>query len=322
VAHVHDDGAFERVANRPTRGIGERTLEAIRARARAEATSLWAAADAVRADQGLSARAANAVGAFTALIEKLGEELNGLGLREQVERTLQRSGLIRLYEQETGEQARNRLENLEELVNAAQQFAEQEVAGAQALTEFLAHAALESGEAQGGAFEDCVQLMTLHAAKGLEFPLVLLCGMEEGLFPHQLSLQDPGRLEEERRLCYVGMTRAMQELYLCYAEQRRLHGQERFGRPSRFLQEIPARHLEALRMKGSVTLPLSRKGEAAADTTAGTVYPPGRRVRHPSFGEGVVLAYEGQGDHLRVQVNFEQRGAKWLVAAYAKLEQL
>ena len=185
------------------------------------------------------------------------------------------------------------------------------------LSAFLAHAALEAGEQQANEWDDCVQLMTLHSAKGLEFKQVFMCGMEEGLFPHRLSSEDPNRLEEERRLCYVGMTRAMEQLTLCYAEKRRLYGDETYSRPSRFISEIPAELMEEVRMQGMVSQPSSLFDDLDTDTSERLKL--GQRVFHQKFGEGVVLNYEGQGRHARVQVNFENTGSKWLVMEYANL---
>jgi DNA helicase-2/ATP-dependent DNA helicase PcrA len=183
---------------------------------------------------------------------------------------------------------------------------------------FLAHAALESGEGQAEAHEDSVQLMTLHSAKGLEFPLVFVVGMEEGLFPHQRSTEDPAQIEEERRLCYVGITRARERLVLTCAESRRLHGTDLYPRPSRFISELPAELINEVRMGGSVSVPRfdPRRG---VEEPGGSYLKLGQRVKHASFGEGVVLNLEGQGAHLVVQVNFERTGTKRLLAAQANL---
>ena len=192
------------------------------------------------------------------------------------------------------------------------------------LASFLAHAALESGEGQAEAWEDCVQMMTLHSAKGLEFPLVFLCGLEDGLFPHQRSITDVDGLEEERRLCYVGTTRAMQQLYLTYAEQRRMHGVDSYGTPSRFIERDSGRagrgsaaaHPGA---RGRCTC-RARRQRCEEEPRAPGGMRLGQRVRHGKFGEGVVLNLEGQGEHARVQVNFERQGTKWLMLGYANLE--
>ena len=213
----------------------------------------------------------------------------------------------------------DRIENLDELINAAREFSSE--AGDEEiddLSAFLAHAALEAGESQGDRFEDCVQLMTLHSAKGLEFPLVFVSGLEEGLFPHKMSSEDPERLEEERRLCYVGMTRAREELYLSYAESRRLHGSEHYPLPSRFIREVPTDLIQEVRAHPQITRPFY--GASTGYLSEEGLFQLGQRVVHPKFGEGVVLNSEGQGESARVHVNFESAGAKWLVLAYANLE--
>jgi DNA helicase-2/ATP-dependent DNA helicase PcrA len=321
IANRDDDTSFERVVNLPTRGIGARTVEIIRDYARANATSLWRAAGAVVSD-GLSSRAGSAVMAFLNLVQVLDRDTRELELHEQVDHVINTSGLLAHHGKDKTERGEGRVENLYELVSAARGFDPAPDSEMRPLDEFLSHAALEAGEGQGDAWEDCVQLMTLHSAKGLEFPVVFLCGMEDGLFPHQRSIREPAGLEEERRLCYVGMTRAMRELYLTYAEQRRLHGSDNFGLPSRFLNEVPQEFVEEIRPAIHVSRPVSR-----------TVFRPkrpqepapdgirlGQRVRHGKFGEGVIMECEGQGQHARVHVNFERAGAKWLVLAYARLE--
>jgi DNA helicase-2/ATP-dependent DNA helicase PcrA len=210
-----------------------------------------------------------------------------------------------------------RVENLEELVSAAQGVIQDEESELPPLAEFLSYAVLESGDVQAEEYEDSVQLMTLHSAKGLEFPLVFLCGLEDGLFPHQRSLADADGLEEERRLCYVGLTRAQKQIYLTYAERRRLHGTDNYGTPSRFIQEIPQELLEEVRPALSVSRPIYRPSRSLQEPSPVRL---GQRVRHGKFGDGVVLNSEGSGSHARVQVNFENAGTKWLVLAYAKLE--
>ncbi len=334
IANRDDDPSFERVVNTPTRGIGARTMDVVRARARDAGTSLWRAAAAVIAEEALAARAAKALWAFLQLIETLDRETAGLALHEQVDRVIKASGLIAHYSKDTGigPDAENpRVENLEELVNAARDvFSRDMIGGSEEeelppLAEFLSYAVLESGDAQADEYQDSVQLMTLHSAKGLEFPVVFLCGLEDGLFPHQRSLRDPDGLEEERRLCYVGLTRAMKDLYLTYAEQRRLHGQDNYGTPSRFLREIPPELIEEVRPALSVSRPVYRPSTPSPASRATGMGMPagirlGQRVRHGKFGEGVVLNCEGSGAHARVQVNFENAGPKWLVLAYARLE--
>jgi DNA helicase-2/ATP-dependent DNA helicase PcrA len=322
-----DDPSFERVINTPTRGIGPRTLDAIRDLARDQASPLWRAAQALTTADVLPSRARGLLGVFLQLIESLSKAVADKPLHEQVQIAVERSGLIDHYQKEKGEQAEGRVENLKELVNAARQFeneAPAEDEGMSKLDQFLAHAALEAGDAQGDPFEECVQLMSLHSAKGLEFDLVFVVGLEEGLFPSMQSLEDSGRLEEERRLCYVGITRARRKLYLTYAESRRLYGRESYPRPSRFLREIPAEHLQEVRMRANVSRPVTSQSNSRnafqqiAAASAG--FKLGQRVRHASFGEGVILQAEGEGSQARVQVNFADAGTKWLMLAYAKLE--
>ena len=326
-ANRDDDAAFERVVNQPPRGIGERTLAMVRDTARLRGISLWRAAEAVVAEGLLPARACNALRAFMTLIEEQADGLQALPLEAQVQQVIDAARLVDHFRKEKGERGQARIENLEELVNAARQFElPEDEAERGPLAAFLAHAALEAGEGQADAWEDCVQLMTLHSAKGLEFPVVYLVGMEEGLFPHQMSVEEPGRLEEERRLCYVGMTRARERLVMSWAERRRLHGQENYALPSRFLREIPSELVQEVRPQIQVSRPLYGSGAPVAAPALADADPQalqlGQQVRHPKFGEGVVLNYEGSGAHARVQVNFREAGAKWLVVAYANLEAL
>ena len=318
IANRDDDTSFERVVNLPTRGIGARTVDIIREYARANATSLWRAAAAVASDGSLAARAATAVTGFLNLIESMDRDTRELSLHERVDHVINVSGLIDHHGREKGERGEARVENLYELVSAARGFEPEPDSEMNPLDEFLSHAALEAGEGQGDAWEDCVQLMTLHSAKGLEFPVVFLCGMEDGLFPHQRSIREPAGLEEERRLCYVGMTRAMRALYITYAEQRRLHGSDSFALPSRFISEIPPEFVEEIRPQVHVARPGFRPRRTEEPNPDGIRL--GQRVRHGKFGEGIIMNCEGQGQQARVQVNFERAGAKWLVLAYARLE--
>jgi len=401
VANRDSDPAFERVVNLPTRGIGARTVEAVRARARAREISLWRAAAEMSGDSlaaagdALPGRAAAALGRFLQLIDAMAAATADLELGEMADHILIHSGLLEHHGRERGERAEGRIENLQELVNAASNFAagfdvnagdgdsdgdphprhprsmlsgggngddadasdgdgvgdgagagDGDDAPLDALSQFLANAALEAGDTQGAEWEDCVQLMSLHAAKGLEFPQVFLCGMEEGLFPHQRSIDEPGRLEEERRLCYVGMTRAMRQLTICYAEVRRLYGREQYPNPSRFVGEIPPAYLHEVRSMriggvgvGDVGRDFGRGGgfdvgkrghrdktnqwtthRPAASPQGFNGLAPGRSVHHKKFGEGTVIALEGQGEHARVQVNFARAGTKWLVCQYANLQ--
>ncbi len=322
--HHENDAAFERIVNTPTRGLGTRTLDIIRERARAQDISLWQAANYLCEGIELSGRALNALTGFLALIRQLVNDMQSMTLHEQVEQVISRSGLIEHHKKEKGEKGEARVENLEELSNAARQFSYEADAdeNLSELDSFLAHAALEAGDAQGDKFEDCVQLMTLHSAKGLEFPLVFLTGMEEGLFPSQRSVDDVGKLEEERRLAYVGITRAMEQLYLTYAESRRLHGQETYPMPSRFIREIPADLMQEVRLGARVSRPVAPSYKATAQEQSEGGYKMGQRVMHAKFGEGVVLNHEGSGAQARLQVNFSTAGSKWLMLAYARLEKL
>ncbi|HUW99194.1 MAG TPA: DNA helicase II [Acidiferrobacter sp.] len=309
----HDDAAFERVVNVPTRGIGARTVEGLRAEAKAAGSSLWSAALALTAAGAVGGRTSAAVRGFVALIEQLGAETAASSLDVAVEAIIKGAGLLEYYREEGRERGEARSENLEELVSAARFFLTEEHEG-QDIIEFLAHAALEAGEGQAGEGQDSVQLMTLHAAKGLEFPVVFLTGLEEGLFPHERSMHDEARLEEERRLCYVGITRAMRELTLSYAETRRIHGQDLYCAPSRFLTEIPDDLLDHVRPR----LAAESGRTSVAETSVGPKV--GGRVVHSTFGEGVIVDCEGRGEHARVQVRFAASGAKWLVLAYAGLK--
>jgi DNA helicase-2/ATP-dependent DNA helicase PcrA len=320
IANRKDDASFERVVNLPTRGVGAKSLDTVRDYARAHGTSLWEAAAATIAAGTLGTKAAIAVQGFMGLVERIAADSGSLALHEQVDQVLKGSGLIEHYRREKAERGEARVENLDELVSAARGFAPEDT-DLPPLESFLAHAALESGEGQADEWEDCVQMMTLHTAKGLEFPVVFLCGMEEGLFPHQRSLNDLDGLEEERRLCYVGMTRAMRQLYLTCAEQRRLHGVDSYGQASRFIREIPEELIEEVRPRVQVSRPVAVGRFRPQEPAVGGVRL-GARVRHGKFGEGVILSVEGNGAQARVQVSFERQGTKWLMVQYANLEPL
>jgi len=319
LANPDDDGAFERIVNLPPRGIGPRTVDVLRQWAREARCSLWQAARDALATGRLPSRATTALAKFTALIDaELAAE--PVELPELTQRVIEASGLPEHFEKAKDGRGVDRLENLEELVEATRRYAAE--AGEEEgdlLASFLAHAALEAGDAEADASTDSVQLMTLHSAKGLEFPVVFITGLEEGLFPHAMSADDPDRLQEERRLCYVGMTRAMRQLYLCHAEGRRLHGRDEYQLPSRFLRELPAELIEEVR-GGGVARPLAPRASSIAAGGDSAGFQIGQCVSHPKFGPGVVLASEGSGASARIQVNFEAVGAKWLVLAYARLE--
>ena len=335
VVNRNDDTAVERIINVPVRGIGGRTLDTIRNAARENGDSLWGSCVRCINESILSPRAANSVLAFLELIDKLESGSSGMELHQKAEHVIIQSGLINHHEKEGGEKARSRIENLEELVNACSNFDAQELIADEDegidltsnsfLKAFLDQASLDAGDTQASENDDAVQLMTLHSAKGLEFPLVFLAGMEEGLFPHKMSMDNIAGLEEERRLCYVGITRAKEKLYLSYAESRRLHGDVTLCRPSRFIKEIPSSLIDEIRLKSTIKRMGSQNSTTTGNQVRGHIDIPktelslGQRVLHGKFGEGVVLNYEGQGSNARVQVNFDSKGSKWLVLSYANL---
>ena len=327
----HADVAFERVVNTPPRGIGERTLDTVRDLARVHETSLWQAAKDGIASGEIGGRMTTVLRNFIDEIDTMSAAVEHAELHEIARHCIDASGLAEFHGKEPGERGLARKENLEELVSACRQFralrtfpvdprgeADEETSD---LDEFLDHAALEAGEYQaaGGA---AVQMMTLHSAKGLEFPLVFLTGMEEGLFPNRRSVDESGRMEEERRLAYVGVTRAMRQLYLTYAQIRRWFGTDSMNPPSRFLLEIPTDTLEEVRMGGAVSRPVRRIAAGSSTAGAAPALRVGQRVRHGKFGEGIVLQSEGNGERARIQVNFMREGSKWLMLGYAKLETL
>ncbi|WP_226503886.1 DNA helicase II [Pseudomonas sp. MWU16-30317] len=321
-----NDAALERVINVPPRGIGEKTVEAIREHARHAEVSMWEAIRQLVLNKGVTGRAANALNGFLEMIETLALKVVDMPLHLMTQTVVEQSGLITYHQEEKGEKGQARVENLEELVSAARNFeTTEEDEDLTPLAAFLGHASLEAGDTQADEHEDSVQLMTLHSAKGLEFPHVFLVGLEEGLFPHKMSLEEPGRLEEERRLAYVGITRAMQQLVMTYAETRRLYGSETYNKVSRFVREIPAGLIQEVRLSNSVSRPfggapkMNNSSLFANEGIPQTEFSLGQRVQHAVFGEGVILNFEGAGAQARVQVNFDE-GSKWLMMGYAKLE--
>lgn len=317
-----DDAAFERIVNTPARGLGDKTLSQIRDAAKNTEQSMWQSTLLMLKEKRLSGRASNALQAFVDLVYQLQTDIKDLALDQQADHVIKHSGLFAMYQAEKGEKAQSRIENLEELVSACKQFeVPEEAENMSPLSAFLAHASLEAGESQADSHQDAVQMMTIHTAKGLEFPFVVLAGVEEGMFPSQMSHEEPGRLEEERRLCYVGMTRAMEKLYITYAESRRLYGQDKYHTPSRFIKEIPTVCLEEVRLRTTISRPVQNRFQPATSHTAfeSTGFQLGERVMHPKFSEGTVLNYEGSGEHARIYVNFDDFGTKCLVLAYAKL---
>ncbi|TNF87356.1 MAG: DNA helicase II [Gammaproteobacteria bacterium] len=318
------DHAFERTVNHPPRGIGQKTIDEIRQHARAHSVSLWTASVELVGAEQLTARARGALQSYIDLVHRLTTDLKELPLSEQIRSIIEMSGLETHFKKDQSEKGQSRIENLQELVGAGKSFEYEALIeeNMSMLDAFLAHAALEAGEAQADAWEDCVQLMTMHSVKGLEFPLVFLVGMEEGLFPHQRSSEEPGRMEEERRLCYVGITRAREQLVVTSADVRRLFGGESYNMLSRFVREIPDELIQEIRPKASFTRPVAKlttnlqHERAEADTGLFV----GQRVNHARFGDGIVLNLEGQGPQSRVQVNFEAAGSKWLIASMANLQ--
>jgi len=321
-----DDTSFERSINHPPRGIGQKSVEQIRSYARELQIPLWRAASELVQSSQLTARATTAVKGYLDLIIEMQQSAEGLSLSEQISLCIDKSGLRDHFARDKSDKGEARRENLQELVGAGKSFEFEHSAELDEMSEldaFLAHAALEAGEGQAQEWEDCVQLMTMHSVKGLEFPLVFMVGMEEGLFPHQRSLEEPGRLEEERRLCYVGITRAREQLVLTSAEVRRLYGNDSYNQQSRFLREIPAELIEEIRPKASFSQSVYQPSvKHAMETSPLNGYRIGQRVSHIKFGEGIIINIEGQGAQARVQVNFANEGSKWLMLAYANLQNL
>ncbi|MFL2725723.1 MAG: DNA helicase II [Gammaproteobacteria bacterium] len=325
-----DNPAFERSISNPTRGVGEKTLNKIRSAAKKFNIS-YIKSSAKLLDEGvISGRGGSGLRSYLELITTCREIAETNTLSELMEYIIQTSGLYAYHGKEPGEKGKTRTENLEELISATKNF-EQSVADSKKNIEiaedYLDMISLDSGDRQASEHDDAAQLMTLHSAKGLEFKLVIMTGLEESLFPHGRSMDSISQLEEERRLCYVGITRAMQKLYITYAESRRLHGADTFNPPSRFIKEIPTNFMDEIRPRAQTTTAYTRRDFASAKETKYKVedeigYALGQKVLHPSFGEGIVLNYEGTGEAARVQINFDGSGTKWLVLSFAKLEKI
>ena len=320
----NNDAAFERIVNVPSRGIGAKTSDNVRQYARAESTSLWDAAKLI--SQGDEKKSSKAITSFIEKIELLKTEIEGKNLGEIFEQILESTNLKEFHAKEPGEKGRSRKENLEELISAASGFypvAEDADDERNELELFLDQASLDAGENQAKADEDAIQMMTLHSAKGLEFPLVFISGCEEGLFPHKRSLEDPRQLAEERRLCYVGITRAMERLYLTHAEVRNMYGMESFSPISRFIKEIPDEFKYEIRMSSEKPKTSGFVPKIVGGTEFnGEDFSLGDLVSHDVFGEGIILNYEGEGANARVEVNFSKEGIKWLVLSFAKLKKV
>ena len=323
IFNPHDNPAFERSVANPTRGVGAKTLAKIRSLANKHNISYIQASSKMIDENVISGRGANGLKKFLEIILGLCGKIDDISLSEIVGSILEQSGLIQFHEKEPGEKCKTRKENLEELLSAAKNFEmsfSDDKTNREITEQFLSNVSLDAGDRQADEFDDAVQLMTLHSAKGLEFPLVFMTGLEETLFPHGRSMESPDQLEEERRLCYVGITRAMKKLYLTYAESRRLHGNDIFNPPSRFIKEIPSECIMEIRPKASVTMPYSRNESKPMDFEDQIGNALGQKVQLPKFGQGIVLNYEGAGESARVQVNFESAGTKWLVLSFANLE--
>ncbi len=319
IASPDDDVSFERVINNPPRGLGAKSLSQLRDIAKSRQCTLWQAAQFALQNKQLSARAGNAVASFQQLIQSLQQQASALPLNELVEVMLDKTGLLKHYEKDKSEKGLSRVENLKELSGATWQ-GQEENGGQGALQAFLSHISLDAGDRQSTQAKDYVQLMTIHMAKGLEFKHVVMAGMEEGLFPHQNSLLEESKLEEERRLCYVGITRAMHSLTMTLTEARNLYGQTRYAQASRFLAEIAPECFYVVRpkieMASSIGKNIAHKEEIKDSNSE---YHIGQRVKHSKFGEGIILDYEGSGKNTRIKVNFSE-GSKWLVSQYARLE--
>lgn len=323
LANRQDDVAFERVVNTPTRGIGDRTLEILRDIARKRTLTLWQATHLALEEKLVQGRAASALLRFIELINALDNDTFELPLAEQTEFVIEHSGLKEMYQKEKGEKGEVRLENLDELIFAARDFQKPDEAEEMSdLIAFLTHASLEAGEGQASPHQQCVDLMTLHSSKGLEFDRVFIVGMEEGLFPSGASGEE-GRIEEERRLAYVGITRARKKLTLCYAEQRRVYSQEEKRIVSRFINELPEENIQEIRLRGTVTRAINREAVGTTKSVlANPEWKPGQRVKHHKFGYGSIINVEGSDKNCRLQIAFQNQGIKWLIAHLANLEKL
>ncbi len=325
ISNPEADHSFERTVNHPPRAIGKKSVDMIRDYARAKDLSLWKASIELVQSNGLTPRARASLAGYIQLIDDLKTASAEMPMDELIDAAIDHAGLKEHFAKDKSEKGQSRVENLQELVGAAKGFVaeaqEQDIEMSE-LDAFLAHAALEAGEGQADEWDDCVQLMTLHSVKGLEFPMVFMVGMEEGLFPHQRSCEDINQLEEERRLCYVGITRAREQLVVSSAEVRRLYGNDNYNVTSRFIKEIPQELMEEVRPKAQITQAVHHAPRqfSASTVTAETGFRIGQSVSHKKFGVGLILNLEGQGSQARIQVNFEQAGSKWLVMQYANLE--
>ena len=320
-----DNPAFERSMGSPPRGVGQKTLLKIRNLAKERNISYIKASAMLLDENMIGGRGATGLRGYLDFILRCKEFIKENSLSHLMEEIINVTGLKDYHGKEPGEKGKTRIENLEELISATRNYEQafnEEKSFEEVAVAYLDMVSLDSGDMQASEYDDAAQLMTIHSAKGLEFKLVLLTGLEESLFPHGRSIESQSQLEEERRLCYVGITRAMEKLYLTYAESRRLHGQDTFNPPSRFIREIPSKLINEIRPRAEVNIPYNKKDfketKISFQTNEGISL--GQKVRHKKFGDGVVLNYEGSGDSARLQINFESAGTKWLVLSYANLE--
>ena len=322
IVNPDDDSAFERTINNPPRGIGQKTIDIIRKFAKADNRSLWKTIKSIQNQNNdeISSRVRTSLTNYISLIEIISNEINDLSLDEILIKIYKESKLKSYYSEQKGEEAISKQENIEELFITAENFIKNNYDSENIIDDFLDNAALEAGDYQSKLDNDPVQLMTIHSAKGLEFPVVFLTGLEEGIFPNENRKSGEDFLEEERRLCYVAITRAMKSLYITFANARYLHGSYNYLMPSRFISEIPDELLESVKsdnyqhVKSKNVIPLRKKDDHKHG------FKIGQRVKHQKFGSGVVLSYEGEDDNLKLYINFEDYGSKWLVLTYAHLE--
>ena len=323
----NDNPSFERSISNPTRGVGEKTLAKIRNTAKKYNISYIKASAKLLDEGSISGRGGAGLKDYLEFVAGCNTFIQENLLSELMELIIKETGLYAYHAKEPGEKGKTRTENLEELITATKNF-EQSVTEKKSNEEiaksYLDIISLDSGDRQASEHDDAAQLMTMHSAKGLEFKLVLLTGLEESLFPHGRSMESVSQLEEERRLCYVAITRAMEKLYITHAESRRLHGTDTFNPPSRFLREIPKDLIDEIRPRAQTNIPYNRKDfeETKNEFEEEIGISLGQKVHHKKFGEGIVLNYEGSSDSARVQVNFDNYGTKWLVMAYANLKKL
>jgi DNA helicase-2/ATP-dependent DNA helicase PcrA len=321
INYRHDDVCFERVINTPTSGLFAKSINQIRNCAQINQVSLWTAIGLLLKNNTLSARAATSLANFVNMIDEFDFNHDKEQLNDLFNDVIERTGLRNHYQKEPPEKAITRLENLDELLNATESFVkpeEDDAIGMTALASFLAQVSLEAGERSSDQDQPCVQLMTLHSAKGLEFPFVFLVGLEQGLFPHQNSMDEPEKLQEERRLCYVGITRAEHKLFMTYSTSRRIRGRTQGCAPSRFLKEVPKKLVHQI--QGNIFTSTRTSMFDNMDSSEYSMYKPGVMVHHKIFGEGMIVELSGQGDYTQIMVEFQQHGTKILAAKFAKLD--